>query len=54
MFFDALINETEESGLPKIGLKLLMGESTKAKLFNLLNALKEGGLILQSGMWKKE
>lgn len=52
-FFDALVPKLKESGLPKIGLNVLMGESTRPKLSNLLTHMKQGILTLQSGAYKK-
>ena len=52
-FFDALVNRLKEFGPPKIGLNVLMGETTKPKLMNLLTHLKNGELELKSGVYKK-
>ncbi|MBT8184588.1 MAG: methyltransferase domain-containing protein, partial [Eudoraea sp.] len=52
-FFENLLNTTPSSGPPKLGLSLLMGEGTKLKLTNLLNALKDQKLVLQSGIYSK-
>lgn len=51
-FFDALITKAKESGPPKMGLNVLMGDSTKPKLMNLLTHLKSGVLELKSGVYK--
>lgn len=52
-FFDALVAKLKAFGPPKIGLNVLMGESTKPKLMNLLTHLKEEKLELKSGVYKK-
>lgn len=53
-FFEALVAKLKEFGPPKMGLNVLMGESTKPKLFNLLGQMKNGTLKLESGVYKKE
>ncbi|NQX96895.1 MAG: methyltransferase domain-containing protein [Flavobacteriales bacterium] len=53
VFFNALIARLKEFGPPKIGLNVLMGESTKPKIMNLLTHLKSGDLELKSGVYKK-
>lgn len=52
-FFNALVAKLKEFGPPKMGLNVLMGETTKPKLMNLLNHLKTGELELKSGVYKK-
>jgi ubiquinone/menaquinone biosynthesis C-methylase UbiE len=52
-FFDALVARLKEFGPPKMGLNVLMGETTKPKLMNLLTHLKMGELELKSGVYKK-
>ena len=52
-FFDTLVARLKEFGSPKMGLNVLMGETTKPKLMNLLNHLKTGELELISGVYKK-
>lgn len=52
-FFDALVARLKEFGPPKMGLNVLMGETTKPKLMNLLTHLKAGNLELKSGVYKK-
>jgi len=52
-FFNALVARLKEFGPPKMGLNVLMGETTKPKLMNLLNHLKNGELELKSGVYKK-
>ncbi len=53
-FFDALFTKMKELGPPKLGLNVLMGETTKPKLMNLLTHLKNGELELLSGVYKKQ
>jgi ubiquinone/menaquinone biosynthesis C-methylase UbiE len=52
-FFDTLITRLKEFGPPKMGLNILMGETTKPKLMNLLSHLKSEKLELKSGVYKK-
>ena len=52
-FFDALVARLKEFGPPKMGLNVLMGETTKPKLMNLLTHLKTGELELKSGVYQK-
>ncbi|MDY8134273.1 class I SAM-dependent methyltransferase [Aquimarina sp. 2201CG5-10] len=52
-FFDTLVARLKEFGPPKMGLNVLMGETTKPKLMNLLTHLKRGELELKSGVYKK-
>lgn len=52
-FFESLLARLKESGPPKMGLNVLMGETTKPKLMNLLSHLKSGELELKSGVYKK-
>lgn len=52
-FFDALVTRLKESGPPKMGPNVLMGDTTKPKLMNLLAHLKSGELELKSGVYKK-
>jgi len=52
-FFDKLVARLKEFGPPKMGLNVLMGETTKPKLMNLLNHLRNGQLELKSGVYKK-
>ncbi len=51
-----LVNSFEKikmNGLPKLGLNVLMGDSTKIKLVNILKGLEENKIVLQSGIYKK-
>lgn len=52
-FFEKFLAKIDRLGPPKLGLNVLMGASTKTKISNLLNGLKEGNLILQSGVFVK-
>ncbi|MDN5215994.1 class I SAM-dependent methyltransferase [Fulvivirgaceae bacterium BMA12] len=52
-FFEALMSKLAEFGPPKIGLNVLMEETTKPKLTNVLAHLKNGALMLQSGVYAK-
>ena len=52
-FFEAFIAKLKKLGPPKIGLNVLMGETTKPKILNLLTHLKQGTLALQSGAYRK-
>ncbi len=53
VFVDALVARLKECGPPKMGLNVLMGESTKPKLMNLLGHLKNDDLELKSGVYHK-
>lgn len=53
-FFEALVTKLKASGPPKMGLHVLMGESTKPKLCNLMEHLKSGALMLESGIFRKD
>lgn len=53
-FFENLMQQTSGVGPPKLGLNILMGESTQTKIGNLLSALKEDKLVLISGIYKKK
>ena len=52
-FFDTLSKKTKEPGPPKMGLNLLMGDSTIPKLTNLSTHLQNELLLLESGVFKK-
>lgn len=52
-FFEGMLIKLKESGPPKIGLNVLMGEATKPKLLNLLEHLKSGALVLNSGVYQR-
>ncbi len=53
-FFESLVAKLKAYGPPKMGLNVLMGDSTKHKLLNLLEHLKNGTLMLESGIYTKE
>ena len=52
-FFNALVAKLKEFGPPKMGLNVLMGETTKPKVMNLLTHLNSGELELKSGVYEK-
>ena len=52
-FLDDLFKKLKKNGPSKLGLNVLMGPSTKEKLMNILLGLKEGQIVLQSGIYKK-
>lgn len=52
-FLNDLFEKLKLNGPPKLGLNVLMGQSTKPKLKNLLKGLEEEKIILQSGIYKK-
>lgn len=52
-FFQNVLEKIKTSGPPKIGLNVLMGNSTKEKLGNVLSGLEENKIELQSGIYKK-
>ncbi len=51
-FFEEMLVKLKEFGPPKIGLNVLMGETTKPKLLNLLEHLKNGSLELECGIYQ--
>ena len=52
-FFTSLLARIAKFGPPKLGLNVLMGESTKPKLTNLLAHFQKGVLCLESGVYQK-
>ena len=54
VFIEELIKKIKTNGPPKIGLNLLMKESTPIKILNAFNHLKQGDLKLESGVYKKQ
>ncbi|MBO0322078.1 methyltransferase domain-containing protein [Muricauda sp. CAU 1633] len=52
-FFTSLLAKVKQYGPPKLGLNVLMGESTVSKLTNLLAHLEKGLLMLESGVYQK-
>ncbi|UOB17860.1 class I SAM-dependent methyltransferase [Abyssalbus ytuae] len=53
IFFENLMNKLKTSDPPKIGLNILMGETTRQKLNNLLIHLKKDILTLEAAIYKK-
>lgn len=51
---ERLLDRISKCGTPRLGLNVLMGETTKDKMSNLLNGLKEGKIHLESGVFKKQ
>ncbi len=52
----SLINSFEKikrNGWPKLGLNVLMGNSTNKKLMNILKGIEENKIELQSGIYRK-
>ena len=54
VFIEKMIKKIKANGPPKIGLNLLMKESTPIKITNAFNHLKQGDLKLESGVYKKQ
>jgi SAM-dependent methyltransferase len=52
-FLIGLFEKLKLNGPPKLGLNVLMGNSTKQKLENILKGLGEEKIVLQSGIYKK-
>jgi len=52
-FLKNLFEKIKMNGPPKLGLNVLMGDSTKEKLSNILKGLEENKIVLQSGIYKK-
>ena len=52
-FLNDIFKNLKKNGPSKLGLNVLMGASTKKKLMNILLGLKEGQIVLQSGIYKK-
>ena len=52
-FFEGMLRKIATSGPPKLGLNVLMGASIKGKIVNLLAGLKEGNIVLESGVYKR-
>lgn len=48
------LNRIPKDKLPRLGLNILMGASTREKMTNLLNGLKEGKIHLESGIYKRQ
>ncbi len=52
-FLRQLFDRIEREGVPTVGLHLLMGDSAREKLENLLRSMDEGALKLESGIFAK-
>ncbi len=48
------LNRMSTQNSQKLGLNVLMGVSTKEKMSNLLNGLKEGKIHLESGVFRRQ
>jgi len=53
-FFSTMFERNNKIGPKRLGLDLLMGESTPEKFGNLLKGLKENKIVLQSGIYEKK
>ncbi len=53
-FLAGLLEKVKNNGLPVLGLDVLMGRSTKKKLINVLKAIEENRIVLQSGIYRKK
>lgn len=53
-FFSAMFERNNKAGPKRVGLDLLMGDSTPEKFGNLLKGLKSNKIVLQSGIYKKK
>ncbi len=54
LILQKLLDRISKRGVPRLGLNVLMGATTKDKISNLLNGLKEGKIHLESGFFKKQ
>jgi len=52
-FLHDVFKKVKTNNSPQIGLNVLMGESTKEKLTNVLKGLEGGRIELQSGIYRK-
>ena len=52
-FFNEVFENISQNGMPVLGLNLILGEQTGLKMNNLMNALQENVLELQSGIYSK-
>lgn len=52
-FLQAMFAKLAEFGPPKLGLNVVMGDTTKPKLLNLFNHFKTDKLELRSGVYRK-
>jgi len=53
-FLINLFETIKKNGQPKLGLNVLMGNSTKKKLSNILKGIEENKIELQSGIYRKK
>jgi ubiquinone/menaquinone biosynthesis C-methylase UbiE len=51
-FFTQMLARLEKQGPPQLGLHLVMGADIKIKVTHLLQALKNGQLVLESGVYR--
>lgn len=51
---ERMMDRISKRGVPRLGLNVLMGASTKDKIANLLNGLKEGKIYLESGVYGRQ
>jgi len=49
-----LFEEIQKNGMPKLGLNVLMDNSTKKKLNNILQGIEENKIEFQSGIYRKK
>ena len=54
LFLNKLFENPKKNSPPKLGLNLLMGDSTKQKLNNIQKGLKGDKIVLQSGIYMKK
>jgi ubiquinone/menaquinone biosynthesis C-methylase UbiE len=52
-FFNEVFENIRQNGMPVLGLNLILGEQTGLKMNNLMDALQENVLELQSGIYSK-
>jgi ubiquinone/menaquinone biosynthesis C-methylase UbiE len=52
-FFSGMFDRNNKNGPKKLGLDILMGDSTPEKFGNLLKGLKESKIVIQSGVYRK-
>jgi SAM-dependent methyltransferase len=53
-FFNGMFERNNRSNPQKLGLDILMGDSTLEKFGNLFKGLKENKIVLQSGVYRKD
>jgi ubiquinone/menaquinone biosynthesis C-methylase UbiE len=52
-FFDRMFERIKSNGVPTVGLNLLMGDAFIERIGNLYKNLKEGSVVLESGVGRK-